>query len=174
MHDGRHDLWIEFADDRVPVNPNGDAVGAVVRRTPEELVVTVRYADIERHANKTWGVEIDLDIPGDNLGREVDWSEYRYSDTHRWDREASYVKYSSEDPVTETCRGLRGEPDFRAETVTVWIPGRCYSNAPWVVVSGLSAQSSSSSQAAVDYVGTDGPKPAPTPRLVVPVRSGSG
>lgn len=61
MHDGRHDLWIEFADDRVPVNPNGDAVGAVVRRTPEELVVTVRYADIERHANKTWGVEIDLD-----------------------------------------------------------------------------------------------------------------
>jgi hypothetical protein len=54
MHDGRDDLWIEYADDRVPVNPNGDAVGAVVRRTQQDLVVTVRYADIERHANRTW------------------------------------------------------------------------------------------------------------------------
>jgi hypothetical protein len=41
---------------------NGDAVGAVVRRTPDALVVTVRYADIERRASPDWGIEFELDI----------------------------------------------------------------------------------------------------------------
>lgn len=169
VQDGRNDLWVDFAEARAPVLPNGDAVGAVVRRTSDALVVTVRYVDIEPHANTEWGVDLQLDIPSDHLHRQVSWGESQYADTHRWNREADYVKYDSEDPLGERCDGLQGRPHFAAETVTVRVPDRCFNMAPWVVVSGVSARSrSSSGDQVVDYVGTDGSEPQQTPRLVAP------
>jgi hypothetical protein len=169
VHDGRNDLWVDFAGTRAPLLPDGDAVGAVVRRTSDALVVTVRYVDIEPRANTEWGVDFRIDIPGDRLHRQVSWSESQYADTHRWNREADYVEYDSEDPLGERCDGLHGKPDFTAETVTVRVPDRCFSRAPQVVVSGLSARSRSrGGDHLVDYVGTDGSEPPQTPRLGTP------
>lgn len=169
VHDVRRDLWVDFTETRAPALPNGDAVGAVARRTPDALMLTVRYVDIEPRANAEWGVEFQMDIPGDHLHRQVSWGESQYSDTHRWNREADYIKYTSEDPLGERCDGLEGKPDFTAETVTVRVPDHCFSKAPWVVVSGLSAQSRSrNGDHVVDYVGTDGSEPRRTARLVAP------
>ncbi len=173
VQDGRDDLWsgIPFPSKPSPVTPNGDAVGALVKRTAHALVVTVRYADIEPKANPGWGVEFEVDIPGDELERQVAWSEYRYADTHRWNREANFTTTSSEDSLPG-CPGsaLRAEPDFVAETVTLRVPSRCFKNAPWVVVKGLSAVSFASRARgrAVDYVGTDRSKPTSTPHLIEP------
>lgn len=112
-----------------------------------------------------------MDIPGDELDRQVTWSEYQYADTHQWEREADFTTSSSEDSLPGcTGRVLRAEPDFAAETVTVRVPGRCFKNAPWVVVKGLSAVSFASRARgrAVDYLGINGPTPTPTPRLIEP------
>ena len=169
LRDARDDLWIMFAHDPAPTTPNGDAVGAVLTRTAHELVVTVRYTDIEPRANHDWGVELALDIPNDQLERQVAWSEYQFADTRGWDREADYTRASSEDSLGQRCSGLRGEPDFKAETVTLHVPDRCFRSAPWVVVEGLSATTRSrGSQHAADFVGTDGAHAGRTPRLVEP------
>src|SRR4249920_1771316 len=59
LRDGRDDLWsgIPFPNKPTTVTPNGDAVGALVKRTAHALLVTVRYADIKPRANPGWGIE---------------------------------------------------------------------------------------------------------------------
>jgi hypothetical protein len=101
LQDDRDDLWsgIPFPNNSTPVTPNGDAVGALVKRTAHALLVTVRYADIEPRANPGWGIEFEVDTPGDQLDRQVAWSEYQYGDTHRWNREADFTTTSSEDSL---------------------------------------------------------------------------
>jgi hypothetical protein len=166
LQDGRGDLWDVYGE-RGSVTSNSDATGAVVRRTADAVVVTVRYAAIERRANPDWGVEFELDT-GNGLHHTVAWGEYRFADTHRWAREVDYDLLSSEDEIGGNCPGLRGAPDFATDTVTVRVPVRCFKNAPWVVVKDLSATSTTHTSHYFDHLGSSGPDSEPTPRLVDP------
>lgn len=172
IRDGRGDLWPrEFTGTSKPTakSRNGDAIGAAVRRTARALVVRVHYDAIKPHANKSWGVDFELRIPRDSLSREATWTEYQYADTHRWARETSYVRSSSEDSLGERCRGLTAHPDFHADTVTVRVPERCFDHSHSVTVKGLNAFSDSpSGDDLVDYVGTDGPNPPRSVWVVKP------
>jgi hypothetical protein len=169
VQDGRDDVWTMYASELTPepapLNPNGDAVGGEVRRTADALVVTVRYDDIEPRANRNWGVQFQIDIPEDDLSRQVTWEEYRYFGTHRWNREVDYVMATSEDGGSQHGTGMRATPDFAAETVTIRFPEHCFKKAPWVGVDGLSALSHTTDGTCVDYVGTRLSQPVELPPL---------
>jgi hypothetical protein len=178
LKDPRDDLWssgLPATQDahRSREVANGDALGAVVRRTPDALVVTVRYADIERRASPDWGIDLEFDI-GDYSTREVTWSEYRFSDTHRWDRDLDMVRYDSEDSLSAVCRRLRARPDFSAETLTVRVPDGCFRHARQVVLHGLVAHArppGRGTRPAYDHLGTPGHESVDTPVLVLPDKS---
>jgi hypothetical protein len=173
LRDGHDDLWTQY-DERGQVVANSDAVGAVITRTAEKLVVEVRYDDIRARANPEWGVEFELDT-GSGLYPSISWGEYRFVGTHRWSREVDFDVLSSEDEVGGNCRELRATPDFDADTVTVNVPGRCFKNAPWVVVKDLSATSTGGGRHNppdyFDHLGSTGPDSRRTPHLVVPDKS---
>jgi hypothetical protein len=170
LDDGQHDLWTMPAkgltSQRASEIAAGDAVGGEIRRTGDALVVTVRFDEIEPHANRDWGVEFQIHIPGDDRYRAVTWDEYRFSGTRQWSREVDYVVATTEDGGSQHCSGLRATPDFARETVTVRLPQHCFRNAPWVVVDGLGAVSHTADGMNVDYVGTPLSQPVQTPRLV--------
>jgi hypothetical protein len=178
VKDPRDDLW--SGDPRATRDAhrsqevaNGDALGAVVRRTSDALVVTVRYVDIERHASPDWGIEFEFDI-GDYSTREVTWSEYRFSDTHRWDRDLDMVRYDSEDSLSASCGRLRARPDFSAETLTIRVPDGCFRHARLLMVHGLVAHArppGRHTKLAYDHLGTSGRESVDTPVLVPPDKS---
>jgi hypothetical protein len=173
LEDGHDDLWNDDEDQREPVVANADAVRSVIRRTRDALVVTVRYRDIERRASPDWGVEFEFDI-GDHTTRGVTWFEYRFSGTHRWDRDLDMTRYDSEDALSAVCHRLRAVPDFSAETVTIRVPEGCFRHAKWVVVQDVVAVSRTPGRhgdRTRDPLGTSGHEPVHTPRLVRPTSS---
>jgi hypothetical protein len=178
LKDGPDDLWsydLAAIDDahRSPVVVNGDALGAEVRRTATALVVKVRYADIERRASPDWGIEFEFDI-GDHSTRGVTWSEYRFSDTHQWDRDLDMTRYDSEDSLSALCRRLSATPDFSADILAIRVPDGCFRHAPRVVVHDLVAHArppGRHTEVAYDHLGTPGHGPVRTPPLVASDKS---
>lgn len=137
IRDAQHDMWAGAASDQpsqlhaAPHRATGDALSVRLRHGPQNVVVTERFARLDRSGQgDLYGFRLRTD---GRVWRDVQVEAYRRSS---WAGTLSMFRRNGR---SVTCDGLTARIDYGNDLLRLKVPRHCLGDPQWVQLSAVDA-----------------------------------